>query len=64
VLDYTLEETGMDLRAIFAAVAEDMKRQFSVLTAQHQHRGLKGSAREEVIREFLAGVLPANIDAS
>ncbi len=52
----------MDLERIFSAASEDMLRQFEIFSAQYQHRGLRGSAREEVVRDFLVNYLPSNLE--
>ncbi len=39
-----------------------MLRQFEVFSAQYQHRGLRGSAREEVVKDFLVNYLPSNLE--
>ncbi len=52
----------MDLERILSAASEDMLRQFEIFSAQYQHRGLRGSAREDVVSNFLVNYLPSNLE--
>lgn len=37
-------------------------RQFEVFSTQYQHRGLRGSAREDAVKDFLINYLPSNLE--
>ncbi len=52
----------MDLERILSAASDDMLRQFEVFSAQYQHRGLRGSAREDAVKDFLVNYLPSNLE--
>ncbi len=52
----------MDLERILSATSEEMLRQFETFSAQYQHRGLRGSAREDAVKDFLANYLPTNLE--
>jgi hypothetical protein len=52
----------MDLERALASVAEQMLREFEVFSVQYQHRGLRGTAREDVLKEFLERYLPADLE--
>jgi len=48
----------MDAKQLFRAVSDKMRADFEI-TAQHAHMGTRGTAREDVLREFLSqGRLP------
>ncbi|WP_031362582.1 DUF6602 domain-containing protein [Caballeronia sordidicola] len=48
----------MDAKQLFRAVSDKMRADFQI-TAQHGHMGTRGTAREDVLREFLSqGRLP------
>jgi hypothetical protein len=52
----------MDLTQVIASISQDMMRHFNTLSVQHRHRGLRGFSREAVLREYLQGLLPMNVD--
>lgn len=54
----------MNLERILSAASEEMLRQFKVFSAQYQHRGLRGSVKEDAVKDFLVNYLPSNNEPS
>jgi hypothetical protein len=54
----------MNLENIFDEVSKQMQSNFEKSRQALQHSGLKGSANEKIVREFLRNYLPRHLDVS
>jgi hypothetical protein len=54
----------MDLESIFNDVSDQMRRDFTKAQKALSHAGLKGSANEESVKQFLRQYLPRTLDIS
>ncbi len=54
----------MDLEKAIQLAGKQMACQFDFISTQYRHRGLTGSRKEEVVREFLRTFLPVHLEVS
>lgn len=54
----------MTLKDVLRGAARSMRLQFETFSAQWKHRGLRGTARESVVLDFLERYLPASVELS
>jgi len=55
-------EGAFPLDAVMSSVAKQMRASFEGLTAVINHKGSKGTAREDMLRQFLSDYLPATLE--
>lgn len=51
----------MEFEKVLASISAQMNIEFRDLTSQFQHRGMKGEAREIIVRQFLQKYLPKSL---
>lgn len=54
--------SSFPLHEIMGSVAVQIQANFDGITAQFRHKPTKGSAREEIVRQFLTDYLPESVE--